>query len=175
MHYWETDQSGDSEQGLESSTLKLIYFPKEGKVEDRSFLGYRLAIGLDWIVDLSDEDEAIGSGSDVLAPFAGVALAYESGLTLIPLIQHFTEYNGDEVNQTAIRLIAMKPLPETGWLKLDAKLPVNWENDKAIPATVELQYGKFFQKHVGGYLDLLAGIGSDRPYDWGLGVGLRFR
>ena len=63
LHYWETDLSGRSEQGLESSTLKAIYFPKEGKVEDRSFSGYRLAVGLDWIVDLSDDDdEAIGLG-----------------------------------------------------------------------------------------------------------------
>jgi len=175
LHYWETDLSGRSEQGLESSTLKAIYFPKEGKVEDRSFSGYRLAVGLDWIVDLNDDDdEAIGSGSDQLAPFFGVALAYESGLTLIPLLQHFFEYSGDEVSKTALRLIAMNPLPEKAWLKLDAKLPVDWENDNAIPATVELQYGKTFHKHIGAYADLLAGVGSDRPYDWGLGIGLRF-
>jgi hypothetical protein len=24
------------------------------------------------------------------------------------------------------------------------------------------------------YMDLLAGIGTDRPYDWGVGVGVRF-
>ena len=175
LHYWETDLSGSSEQGIESSTLKLIYFPKDVKVEDRSFLGYRLAVGLDWIVDLNDDkDEAIGSGSDQLAPFVGVALGYESGRTLIPLIQQFVEYSGDEVNTTAFRLIMMQPLQEKAWLKLDAKLPVDWENDKAIPATVELQYGKTFRKHVGAYVDLLAGVGSDRPYDWGLGVGVRF-
>ena len=175
LHYWETDLSGRSEQGLESSTLKFIYFPKDVKVEDRSFLGYRLAVGLDWIVDLNDdEDEAIGSGSDQLAPFVGVALGYESGRTLIPLIQHFFEYSGDEVSKTALRMIVMQPLQEKAWLKLDAKLPVDWENDNAIPATVELQYGKTFRKQVGAYVDLLAGVGSDRPYDWGLGVGVRF-
>lgn len=175
LHYWETDLSGRSEQGLESSTLKAIYFPKDVKVEDRSILGYRLAIGLDWIVDLNDDDdEAIGSGSDQLAPFFGVALGYESGRTLIPLIQHFFEYSGDKVSTTALRMIVMQPLPEKAWLKLDAKLPVDWENDNAIPATVELQYGKTFHKHVGAYADLLAGVGSDRPYDWGLGVGVRF-
>lgn len=175
LHYWETDLSGRSEQGLESATLKAIYFPKEGKVEDRSYSAYRIAVGLDWIVDLSDEDdEAIGSGSDQIAPFLGVALSYESGLMVIPLVQQFFEYSGDDVNMTAFRLIAMQPLPEKAWLKLDARLPVDWENDNAIPATVEMQYGKTFSKHVGAYADLLAGVGSDRPYDWGLGVGVRF-
>ena len=175
LHYWDTDLSGHSEQGLESATLKAIYFPKEGKVEDRSYSGYRIAVGLDWIVDLSDEDDvAIGSGSDQLAPFLGVALSYESGLMVIPLVQQFFEYSGDDVNMTAFRLIALKPLPEKAWLKLDARLPVDWENDNAIPATVEMQYGKSLNKHISAYADLLAGVGSDRPYDWGLGAGLHF-
>ena len=68
----------------------------------------------------------------------------------------------------------MKPLPEKSWLKLDAKVPVVWSNDNAIPATAELQLGKTFSKGFGAYADFLAGLGSDRPYDWGLGVGLRF-
>ncbi len=171
LHYWETDLSGDSEQNLESTTLKAIYFPKDIKGDGRN---YRLAAGLDWIVDHGDKEKGIGSGSDQLAPFLGVAIGYESGLTLIPLVQHFTDYNGDTVNTTAFRVIMMKPLPEKSWLKLDAKIPIDWENDNAIPATAELQLGKTFSKGFGAYADLLAGLGSDRPYDWGLGVGLRF-
>ena len=175
LHFWETDLSGSSESGIESSTLKAIYFPHEAKVEDRSFAGYRLAVGLDWIVDLSDDDdEAIGSGSDVLAPFAGIALGYESGLTLIPLVQYFTEYSGDAVSQTAVRMIALQPLADKKWLKLDAKVPFDHENDDAIPATVEFQLGKTFREGLGAYTDLLVGVGGDRPYDWGLGVGVRF-
>ena len=175
LHYWETDLSGSSETGLESSTIKAIYFPYETKVEGRPYVGYRVALGLDWIVDLSDDDkEAIGSGSDVLGPFAGIAMAYESGLTFIPLIQYFTEYDGDPVDQIALRVITLQPLPEKKWLKLDAKLPVDRENDNAIPATVEVQLGKTFREGLGAYVDLLAGVGSDRPYNWGLGAGVRF-
>ena len=29
-------------------------------------------------------------------------------------------------------------------------------------------------KSFGTYADVLAGIGSDRPYDWGVGLGMRF-
>lgn len=170
LHYWETDLSGESENNLESFDLKAIYFPKEGKWGE---VMYRLALGFDWIVDLGEESKAIGSGSDQIAPFVGVALGVK-GITWIPLVQHFVDYNGEDVNQTAFRLIAMKPLPQQMWLKLDAKAPIDWENDQAVPASAELQLGKSINGNIGIYLDGLVGIGSDRPYDWGVGAGLRF-
>ena len=171
LHYWETDLSGDSEQNLESTTLKAIYFPKDIAGDGKN---YRVAAGVDWIVDHGDEDKAIGSGSDQIGPFLGLAIGYESGLSVIPLVQHFVSYSGNDVSTTAFRVIMLQPLPEKSWLKLDAKVPIDWENDNAIPATVELQLGKTFSKGFGAYADLLAGVGSDRPYDWGLGAGLRF-
>ena len=172
LHYWETNVTGSSEQNLESTLIKAIYFPKEGQRGDRK---YRLAVGLDWIVDHGDQAKGIGSGSDQLAPFLGIAIGYPSGLALIPLVQHFTEYSGPEVNTTAFRLIAIKSPTATTWLKLDAKLPIDWEHDNAIPATAELQLGKHFSQKISAFADMLVGLGSDRPYDWGLGVGLRFK
>ncbi len=170
LHYWETDLTGTSESNLESSTLKAIYFPTEGAWGE---VNYRVALGLDWIVDLGDQEKGIGSGSDQLGPFLGLAMGV-GGVTLIPLVQQFWDYSGEDVNTTAFRLIALKPLPKKMWLKLDAKIPVDWEHDNAIPATAELQLGKTINKNVGLYLDGLIGIGSDRPYDWGLGTGIRF-
>ena len=171
LHYWETDLSGSSEQNLESTTLKAIYFPKDIQGDGRN---YRIAAGIDWIVDHGDADKSIGSGSDQLAPFLGLAIAYESGLSVIPLVQHFSDYDGKTVNTTAFRAIVMMPLPEKSWLKLDAKVPIDWENDKEIPATAELQLGRTYRKGVGAFADFLVGLGSDRPYDWGLGAGIRF-
>ncbi len=170
LHYWETDISGDSENNIESATLKGIYFPTEGAWGD---VKYRVALGLDWIVDLGEVDKVIGSGSDQLGPFAGLAMGF-GDIMLIPLVQHFFDYNGEDVNTTAFRLIAMKPLPQQMWLKLDAKVPVDWEHDQAVPATAELQFGKSINKSVGVYVDGLVGIGTDRPYDWGIGLGVRF-
>ena len=92
---------------------------------------------------------------------------------LVPLVQHFVEYDGPDVNQTSIRLIAIQSLPNNFWGKLDAKIPFDWEND-AVPATAEVQLGKMFSSSFGVYMDGLIGIGSDRPYDWGVGVGVRF-
>ena len=171
LHYWETDVTGQSEQDWESITLKGIYFPAEGV---RGDLKYRLAIGLDWILDLGDQAKGIGFGADQLAPFAGVALGLQGGTTLIPLVQQFWSYNGNDVNTTAFRLIGMQPLPKQMWLKLDARVTIEWENDRAVPITAELQLGKNIHKNLGIYVDGLAGIGGDSPYDWGVGTGLRF-
>jgi len=170
LHYWETDLSGDSEQNLESVTLKAIYFGNDGMWGET---GYRLALGLDWIVDLGEQEKSIGSGSDQLGPFAGVALGLK-GISLIPLVQQFLSYSGKDVNTTAFRLIVIKPMPAQMWIKLDAKVPIDWENDKAIPATAELQLGKTINKNFGLYLDGLVGLGCDKPYDWGIGTGVRF-
>ena len=93
---------------------------------------------------------------------------------LVPLLQHFVEFDGPDVNQTSFRLIAIQSLPNKSWGKLDAKVPVDWENDNAIPASVELQLGRMFAESFGAYLDGLVGVGGDRPYEWGVGVGLRF-
>ena len=53
-------------------------------------------------------------------------------------------------------------------------MPVDWENDNAILASGEVQLGKMFTPSFGTYMEGLFGIGDDRPYDWGVGVGARF-
>lgn len=85
------------------------------------------------------------------------------------------EYDGPEVNKTTFRLITIQALPNKFWGKLDAKLPVDWENDNAIPASAEIQIGKMFTPKIGAYIDGLLGIGGDRSYDWGAGIGFRFK
>ena len=172
LHYWETDITGNSENDWESVNVKGIYFPAEGVWGD---LKYRLALGMDWIVDLGDRDKGIGSGADQLAPFGGVALGLQGGTILVPLVQQFLSYSGEDVNTTAFRLIAVKTLQKQMWIKLDAKVPIDWENDQAVPANTELQLGKNINKNLALYVDGLIGIGGDRPYDWGVGSGLRIK
>ena len=172
LHYWETNVTGQSENGWQSTTLKGIYFPKEGQTEH---FKYRLAVGMDWIVDLGDEDKGIGFNSDQVAPFVGVAMGFKSKLMLIPLVQHFVSYSGDNVNMTAFRMIALQPFGDGYWAKLDAKLPVEWNNDGNTPASIELQLGKNLNERVALYTDFLAGLSNDRAYDWGVGVGIRFK
>ena len=97
------------------------------------------------------------------------------GLTLIPLVQHFASYNGEtDISQTAMRLIALQPFAQDYWAKLDIKAPHNWEN-ATWPATAEIQIGYNFNPTVAVYGDLLFGLGADRPYDNGFGLGLRLK
>ncbi len=170
VHYWKTDITGSNEHALSSVHIKPIYFPKQGTLGGWE---YSLAVGGEWIKDFNNIGEGIGFGGDQIAPLVGLALS-KQGWVFIPLLQHFVSYSGDDINQTAFRLIAIQSLPMKTWLKYDLKVPIDWEHDNAIPATVELQLGKMFTKKLGAYADVLAGIGHDRPYDWGVGVGARF-
>ena len=169
LHYWDTDTTGRDENDFESLHLKFIYFPREGKWGNTP---YRLAVGAEWIKDLGNINKGIGSGADQIAPLVGVALKLGDTM-LIPLVQHFESYRGEDLSQTATRLIGIKPLPMQSWAKVDLKIPYDWENDM-IPASAELQLGKSFSPSFGAYIDALVGIGNDRLYDWGIGIGFRF-
>jgi len=170
LHYWNTDVTGTSESDFETFHLKPIYFPTKGEWGSWK---YTWAIGAEWIVGFGNEEKGIGTGSDQIAPLVGISLV-KGNTVLVPLVQHFVEYDGPDVSTTAFRLIAIQSLSNNFWGKLDAKIPVDWENDNAIPATAEVQLGRMLTPSFGAYVDGLFGIGSDRPYDWGVGVGLRF-
>ena len=170
LHYWDTDVSGSSENGLETFHLKPLYFPTQGELGSWK---YKTAIGGEWIVGFGNDDKGIGTGSDLLAPLAAVTFA-KGNTVVIPLVQHFMSYSGPSVNETAFRLIAIQSLPNDFWGKLDFKVPVQWHNDQAIPATAEVQLGKMFKPSFGVYTDALIGLGGDKPYEWGVGLGLRF-
>lgn len=170
LHYWDTNATGQTENGFETFHFKPIYFPTQGEIGEWK---YKLAVGGEWIVGFDNEDDGIGTGSDQIAPLVGVALV-KGNTVIVPLVQHFVSYTGPDTNQTAFRLIAIQSLPNNFWGKIDAKVPVDWENDEEIPATLELQLGHMFNPGFGIYVDSLAGIGGDQPYDWGVGVGCRF-
>lgn len=172
LHYWDTNISGSSQQGLESALVKAIYFPKQGVLSGGT--KYRVAVGFDYIHDLGDTDEGIGFGANQVGPFAGIAYSLKSGMSVIPLLQHYTSISGTDVNTTALRLIAIQSFNTNWWLKADAKVPYDWENE-TVPATAEFQVGKNISSGKALYVEGLIGLGSDRLYDWGVGVGLRFK
>ena len=134
---------------------------------------YKVAIGGELILDFGNDDKGIGSGSDQIAPLLGFAMV-RGDTVLVPIVQHFVDIDGPDVNTTSFRMIAIQSLPNKYWGKLDAKVPVEWENDNEIPATFEVQLGKMFSPFFGTYVDGLVGIGGHKPYDWGVGVGARF-
>jgi hypothetical protein len=172
LHYWDTDVTGISESDWESVVLKPIYFPEQWTGQWSTWK-YKVAVGGDLILDFDNVEKGIGSGSDQIAPFIGVSMSRDNTV-LVPLVQHFVEFDGPDVSQTSFRLITIQSLPNKSWMKLDAKVPVDWENDSEIPASAEVQLGRMFSESFGSYLDGLVGVGGDRPYEWGIGVGARF-
>ena len=170
LHYWKTNVTGTNEKDVNEVRIKGIYFPTQGVWGEWK---YKLAVGAEWIVSANNADIGIGSGSDQIAPLVGLALV-KGNTVLVPLIQHFQGYDGPDYSTTSVRLIAIQSLENNYWAKLDAKIPFEWENDNAIPATVEVQLGKMLTSSFGLYADALFGVGGDKPYDWGAGVGVRF-
>lgn len=172
LHYLSTDVTGTREEAFEKFVLKPIFFPTEGQLAGG--WGYRTAVGFDLIIDLGDQDKGIGAGANQFAPLVGIALSNaDSGWTFIPLLQHFTDI-GDEtdISQTSGRMIAIKTFGDANWFKLDFKVPYDWEAE-TWPATAEFQLGRNLNDGMALYADALVGVGEDRPYDHGLGLGLR--
>jgi hypothetical protein len=180
LTYWNTDLTGLKEKGFESFYLKPIFFPLAGEWGKWK---YKMAVGIEWIIDFNHTSAGCtenpilcppyGTGSDQLAPFLGLSFVAPSGTVLIPLVQQYFSYNGPTVNITAVRLIAIQPLPKRFWGKLDFIVPFNWENNMT-PSTAEVQLGKMFSNSFGNFVEGLVGIGSDKPYEYGVGVGVRF-
>lgn len=135
VHYWDIGISGNNEQDLESTSLKLIYFPKEGITVNSN--PYRLAIGVEWIYDFDNTDKGIGTGSDTISLFGGAAISVMPGLMLTPLIQHYESYNGNDLRLTAARLVVLKNLAEESWMKMDFKVPYDWNTYK-IESAIEM-------------------------------------
>jgi len=52
-------------------------------------------------------------------------------------------------------------------------VPFDWEND-VTPVTAEVQLVKMISPAFGTYFDLMVGIGKDKPYELGFGLGVRF-
>lgn len=174
LHYNSNDFTGTKQYQFEKLVIKPLWFPYQARINDA--WGLKVAVGFDWIVNLGDSSKAIGAGADQIAPLGGIAFSHNpSGLVLIPLVQHFLSYNGDtDINTTAARLIVIQPFGQGYWVKGDIKVPYDWENH-LWPATAEVQIGYNINKDLAIYVEGLVGLTSDRPYNNGVGFGLRFK
>lgn len=174
LHYNSNDFTGTQQHNFEKLVIKPLWFPYQTKLN--ATWAMKVAVGFDWIIDLGDSRKAIGAGADQIAPLAGVAFShFPSGLVLIPLAQHFLSYNGStDINTTAARLIILKPFGAGYWVKGDIKVPYDWEND-LWPASAEVQIGYNINKSIAVYSDVLVGVGSDRPFNSGVGFGFRYK
>jgi hypothetical protein len=172
-----TDRSGDWETDFEILKLKGIH------LTDIMPFGIKakLALGAEWLLDLGDFEDGTGSGSDQIAPLAGIGWVPTDMDFIITLVQYFYSYDthdgGSKVRNTGPRLIYIRKIPQIGgWFKADYKGSIDHKDDEDYSSTLELQLGKMFTPRIGAYVEGLLGdsVLSTNAYDYGLGLGIRF-
>jgi hypothetical protein len=170
------DRDGESETDLQQLSLKPIFLtPFRPFGVDAVF-----ALGGEWLKDLGRVRNGTGTGSDQIAPLAGVGWKFTETDTLITLVQYFHSYREndqvDEVRQTGPRVIYLRELPQIGgWVKADLKAAIDHEDDNDLSATFEAQLGKMLTERIGVYGEVLLGdvVFDTNAYDYGLGVAIR--
>ena len=172
----ETDVTGKSEADFSELSLKPIFLTPM-----RPFgINAKLALGVEWVKDLGNFDKGTGSGTDQIAPLAGIGWLPTEKDFVITLVQYFHSYDEDsgapEVNKTGPRLIYIRSLPSIkGWAKIDFKGVIDHEDGDDFTETMELQLGKMITPTVGIYGELLLGdtVFDTNAYEIGGGVALR--
>jgi hypothetical protein len=172
-----TNRIGTFESDLRELSLKPIFLtPGE-------LLGFKVkyALGVEWLKDLGDAKDGTGSGTNKIAPLAGIAWVASPKDTVITLAQYFHSYSEDtgigQVRQTGPRIIWLRSFPEfQGWLRVDWKGVIDHEASNEFSSTLELQLGKMLKPKFGVYGELLLGdtVFDTDAYDIGFSVAARF-
>ena len=102
LRYVSDDSSGNSEQDFNELKLKGIYL----KPIKPFGVNAKLALGVEWLKDLGDFEEGTGTGSDKIAPLAGIGWTLNDQNFVVTLVQYFYSYETDnafpgDVRETA--------------------------------------------------------------------------
>lgn len=134
--------------------------------------------GLEAFFDTASND-ALGAGTTTLAPviFTVFPNLVGKGSLFAPGYQYvFDVGSGAAISRSQIDLYFVWGLAQgLNWLILDPQIIIDHENDKTL-GTCEVEWGFMMipESGVSGYLRPGAGIGSNRPYEWNMEVGLKF-
>ena len=141
----------------------------------------KYALGLEWLKDLGDFEDGTGSGSDQIAPLAGIGWMPTESDFIITLVQYFYSYDthdgGPKVRKTGPRLIYIRKLPAiVGWFKADYKMEIDHEDNEDYSSVLELQLGTMFTPRLGAYVEGFLGdsVFSSDAYNYSMGLGIRF-
>ncbi len=172
-----TNRSGDWETGFRELSLKPIYLHPIMPFGIKA----KLALGGEWIKDLGKTRDGTGTGTDQIAPLAGIGWLLTDDDFVITLVQYFHSYDEDDgfedVRKTGPRLIYIRALPSIkGWGKVDMKASIDHEDDNDFTQTLELQLGTMVSNRIGIYGEAFVGdsVLDTDAYDMVIGIGLRF-
>ena len=172
-----TDKKGSWSTDLEVLKLKGIFL-----TDGQPFgIKAKYALGLEWLKDLGDFEDGTGSGSDQIAPLAGIGWMPTDSDFIITLVQYFYSYDthdgGPKVRKTGPRLIYIRKLPGIyGWFKADYKGEIDHEDNEDYSSTLELQLGTMFTERLGAYIEGFLGdyVFSSDQYNYSMGLGIRY-
>ena len=172
-----TDKKGSWSTDLEVLKLKGIFL-----TDGQPFgIKAKYALGLEWLKDLGDFEDGTGSGSDQIAPLAGIGWMPTDSDFIITLVQYFYSYDthdgGPKVRKTGPRLIYIRKLPGIyGWFKADYKGEIDHEDNEDYSSTLELQLGTMFTERFGAYVEGFLGdnVFSSDAYNYSMGLGIRY-
>jgi len=143
---------------------------------------FALIVGTEAIFDTAD-DEMLGFGKQILAPFAYAAIDLpERDSVFFPNFQHYFSVAGDD-DRSDVSYSTIKPNLLTRWPQgiytfLEPQFTIDWERDAKTGLTVELEVGKILQRNLAAWAR--PGIGvinrSELPfvYEWNFEVGARY-
>jgi hypothetical protein len=140
-----------------------------------------IAAGLEATFDLATNDY-LGAGKTLLLPqlFFVFPSALGKGSLFAPGFQYVFDVGGDparaDVSRTQIDLYFVWLLAKGKfWLIVDPQVVLDHE-EKTEPALLEVEWGYMVAQSAGvsTYVRPGVGIGTDRPYDWNIEVGLKF-
>lgn len=177
LRYVSDDRSGKSEQDFQELKLKGIFL---NPIKPFG-INANLALGVEWLKDLGSFEKGTGTGTDMVAPLAGIGWVPDDRNFIVTLVQYFYSYDTDsnfegDVRQTAPRLIWIRSLPGmNGWFKADLKMSIDHEDDENFDQTLDLQLGTMISPKWGFYGELLLGddVFDSDGYNIGFGVGAR--
>lgn len=171
-----TDVSGDSDSDVSSLTLGATM------IRDAHFVNRdaRYFLGSQWSKDLGDVGDGTGSGSDLLAPFAGVTWQPTPEDFLVAMIQHSRSYRRDDgapkVRKTVPRLIYIRGLRFlNGWTTFNLSGEFDHQDNDKFSPTLEMEIGTMLTPHVGFYGEIFVGdaVFDTEAYNAGIGLALR--
>jgi hypothetical protein len=172
-----TDQTGSWSTDFEVLKLQGIFL-----TDGQPFgIKAKYALGLEWLKDLGNLDDGTGSGSDQIAPLAGIGWTPTESDSIITLVQYFYSYDthddGSKVRKTSPRLIYIRKLPAiVGWFKAEYKGEIDHKDDEDYSSVLELQLGTMFTERIGAYIEGFLGdeVLSTDQYNYSMGLGIRF-
>jgi hypothetical protein len=167
-----TDIAGDGDFGIGDLSLRLNWLAHVDQQKG-------ILLGFDSKIPTATDD-VLGGEKWVISPLITYAWFINKNTIFAPSYQHDFSFAGDDdradVNQSVFDLyFVFTSDDKKQFIQVDPQIILDWENDKEqfiFKTTFGQRVGSLWGGAVNFTVAPSVGIGNDRPYDWGVEVGL---